>query len=464
MADIEALRKAASNIGQKLKQSALSKSSVMLCGRTDADSLAAISILCKGIYANGGIFNARLYNYLSRSQLESLASDGYDQYILCELADGREEQISDILREKAIFIGHHHPQGEEGSYLSLNADSFGFDGSKEVSSAGLAYLISREMLPNPDSAAWLAVIGALGDKEDKGSKRSLLGLNELFLQDAVNAAQVEVSEDLLLFGRDVKPLHESIAYTNDPFIQGLTGNKDVCLSALTSADITLKQSSRWRVSSDLSKEEREKLLLTLTSYLEVTGDNISSIIGNAYLLRREDEHSFLKDARDFSLLLDATGRLGKASCGLSVCLGDRGKALSEAEKVLFEYKSIILKCLKVILLDEERLTSSESMVTVLGDGLVTEGMAGALTTALSVVPRLREKVILLRTAIKDGLVKFSVRKGSWCGNDINLGDAVKKVALALEGEGGGHRASAGARVSSVKATEFVERLKKALKS
>ncbi|MEM3638002.1 MAG: DHH family phosphoesterase [Conexivisphaerales archaeon] len=464
MADIEALRKKASEIGQRLKKAASSKDSIFVAGRPDADGLATVAIICKSIFANNGIFHARFMNVLEKDELEKLSEENYSHYVFCELAGGKERQIFEVLGDKAIFIGHHNPQGDSDSFLSLNANTFGFDGSKEVSSSGLAYLISREMLPHPDSAAWLSLIGALGDRQDVGSKRSLIGLNELFLQDALNSSQVEVAEELLLFGRDVKALHEAIAYTTDPFIQGLTGNKDVCLSVLTSAKLELKKSSRWRVSSDLSNEERDKLLLTLTSYLQVTGDSISSVVGTVYLLKREDEHSFLKDARDFALLLDASGRMGRPGSGLSVCLGDRGKALTEAEKLLIDYKNQILRSIKVILSDEERLTFSDSVAVVGAEGLVDEQMAGALANALTVVPRVREKVIVLRVTTRDGMVKFSVRKGSACSLDVDVGQVVRKVSLQCDGEGGGHRTMAGARVSSVKASEFVERLRKEVKS
>lgn len=464
MADIEALRKAASNIGQKLKKAASEKESVLILGRPDSDGIAASAVLCKGIYFNGGIFNARFRAHLSKEAVESLSTEGYDHYVICELGGGREREFSEILGDKAIFIGHHNPQGEADSYISLNANSFGFDGSREVSCSGLAYLISKEMLPHPDSAAWLAIVGALGDRQDVGTKRSLVGLNELFMQDAVNSSQIEVKEELLLFGRDVKPIHEAIAYTHDPFIQGLTGNKDVCLSVLSSAKIELKKASRWKVASDLTSEERDKLLLTLSSYLQVSGDSMSSIVGTVYLLRREDEHSFLKDGRDYASLLEASARLGRASAGLSVCLGDRGKALTEAEKLLMDYKQRVLKCIRVILSDEERLSLSDSIAYVVGDGLVDESMSGSIAEALKVVPRLRDKVIILRTPVIGGVVKFSLRKGLSCQYEVDVGQVVRKISMLVDGEGGGHRTSAGARVSSVKANEFMEKIRKEVRS
>ncbi|MDG6933897.1 MAG: DHH family phosphoesterase [Nitrososphaerota archaeon] len=464
MADIEGLRKAASAIARNLRKNAVEKSNVFLAGPPDCDGIASIAILCKSIFANGGLFNARFYNFLSTQEIENIADDAYDSYVFVDLAEAREKEIYEALKEKAIFIGHHDIQGEDGEYTSLNASKFGFDGSKEISGSGLAYLVSKELLPNPNSAAWLAVVGALGDRQDIGPKRSLVGLNELFVQDAIDTAQVEVREDLMLFGREVKPIHEAISYTYDPFIQGLTGNKDVCMSALASSKIELKNASKWRVSSDLSKEERDKLLLTLTSYLEVSGDNISSLLGNTYLLRREDEHSYLKDCRDFASLLDACGRLGEPGVGLSVCLGDRGRALSESERLLIEYRKSILRSVNLLLSNEDRVLFNDSLVTVTADGIISESMAGALASSLAAIPKIRERVLMLRVPVEDSLIQFSVRKGNWCSAEVDVGQSVRKIAQSMECHGGGHRVMATARVSALKASEFAERLRKELKS
>jgi single-stranded-DNA-specific exonuclease len=464
MADIDALRKTASDISRRLKKNALDKSNIFLAAPPDSDGIASLAILCKSIFANGGVFNARFYNFLSNQKIEVLAGEGYADYIFIDLAEGREKEISEALRHKTIFIDHEYTQGDEDSYVSLNANTFGFDGSKEVSGAGLAYLISKELLPNPNSAAWMAVVGALGERQDVGPRRSFVGLNDLFVQEAVDSAQIEVKEDLMLFGRDVKPIHEAISYTCDPYIQGLTGNKDVSMSTLTTTKIELKKSSRWRVSSDLSKEERDRLLLALTSYLEISGDKISSLIGNAYLLKREDEHSFLKDCRDFASLLDASGALGQPSLGLSVCLGDRGKALSESERLLIEYRNLVLRSLNVILSNEERVVFSDHMVTVTADGLVTESIAGSIILALSAVPTMRERIVMLRVPIEDSLIRYWIRKGNWCASEADVGQSTRKIARSMDCLGGGNKSSAGARVSALKASEFAEKLRRELKT
>ncbi|MEM0286715.1 MAG: DHH family phosphoesterase [Nitrososphaerota archaeon] len=466
MADIEALRSSASDIGETIKKMALSKSRILILARPDADGIASLATLCKAIFSIGGIFTARFIRFLDRKTADMLLSEGYDLYVFLELAGGKEAETYEVFGNKSVFVSHHQSQASSGinQSQSLNAQDFGLDGSVEISGTGLVYLISQNITPNPKYSAWLTVIGALGDRQDVGVKRSLTGLNETLMQDAISSSQLEIQDDLLLFGRDVKPLHESIYLTTDPYIQGLTGNKEIALSVLSASSIELKRASRWRVLSELSPEERDKLLLLLTSYTEAAGDSISSLIGNTYLLIKEDEHSFLRDARDFAALLDATGRMGKPSVGLSVCLGDRGKALSEAEKLLIEYKQSLIKVLNMIMSLDDKLNVSDQFAICLGDGIVHEAMAGAVVKTLAVVPKFRDKVIVLRTLTSDGDVSFSVRKGNTCRSDINLGLILRQIAITLGGEGGGNRNAAGARLPASKAIEFVERLKKEVKT
>ena len=55
-----------------------------------------------------------------------------------------------------------------------------------------------------------------------------------------NLKLVEIDLDLLLVGRETRPLLDALAFTSQPFIEGLTWNRDTCLSLLNSSGIPLK--------------------------------------------------------------------------------------------------------------------------------------------------------------------------------------------------------------------------------
>ena len=446
--------------GLVLKELAKRKASILMLGHIDADGIASMGVLARALAQNDGIFTARAIADVNPRLLEEISREGFDFYVFCEVGSGHVPLIEEYLKGKYLLVDHHQLTDEERDNPSVfNVNSYGFDGARELSGAGVSYFLASNMVSGARSMAWLSVVGALGDRQDQGTKHSLLGLNEQLVTEAISADRMEVLEDLLLFGRGVRPIHESVAMTFDPYIQGLSGNKDACLAALQTAGFELKEASRWRVASELSSDEKEKLILTLTPYLEISGDEAAGIRGNVYLLKKEDERTYLKDARDFASVLDATGRMNKAGLGIALCMGDRGAALTDAEKTLMEFRNSIMRYLHVLLSDEERVIQDGPLVQLVGDGIVQENMTGALSNALCNMPQLKGKLIILRTITKSGEIKFSVRKGRGALPSLNLGSVMLRSAAMAGGNGGGHDSAAGAHVPAVKAGLFYEKLK-----
>ena len=53
---------------------------------------------------------------------------------------------------------------------------------------------------------------------------------------------------------------------------------------------------------------------------------IERLIGEVYILLREKEGTEMRDASEFSTLLNATARYDHAEIGLAVCMGNREEA------------------------------------------------------------------------------------------------------------------------------------------
>ncbi len=58
------------------------------------------------------------------------------------------------------------------------------------------------------------------------------------------------------------------------------------------------------------------------------------MVGTVYTFINEPQGSPTRDAREFSPLLNACGRTGNPSIGISMGLGDRNTALTEANEVV----------------------------------------------------------------------------------------------------------------------------------
>src|SRR5207247_1730802 len=91
----------------------------------------------------------------------------------------------------------------------------GFNGSEEISGAGTAYLLAKALDSRNVDLSPMAIVGALGDQQDKAAKRGFKGLNSEILKDAVDSRLIEVKQDLIFFGRQTRPVHRAIASTTD---------------------------------------------------------------------------------------------------------------------------------------------------------------------------------------------------------------------------------------------------------
>ena len=322
----------------------------------------------------------------------------------------------------------------------------------------MAYLASLSLDKKNRDLSATAVISAIGDRQDQGDKRSFIGKNLEILETAKNLGLVDVDLDLLLVGRETRSLPDSLAFTSQPFIQGLTWNRDTCLSLLNSSGIQLKEGSRWRVLADLSQDEKRGILESISKY--TTGKNateiMSEFIGYTYTFPREDRHSFLRDAREFSTLLNSCGRIGKSGIGIAICMGDRNKMLREGEKVLQEYRNKIRDYMNILTNERWRINNEENYVIVNAEGLVPETMTGTISSLIAGSPKNSGKIVFLRTDSDEGKIKFSSRKSVGCRSDVNLSSLMKNGAAKFDGIGGGHDAAAGAKITKDKLDEFLD--------
>ncbi len=455
------LEKRAGEIGSRLVQLIKDGKTILVVGHLDADGITSSSVIGKAIQRKKGRFIIRIYGEMTREILEELREGEYDFHIFCELGAGMVKEIEDVLGEKWLILDHHQIPPEEMSLKHiLNAWQFGFDGGREISAAGVAYFVAKAVDEKNVDLSWLPVVAMVADRQDQGEKRSVFGLNRKILDDAVKAGVVKVGVDLLLYGRETKPVHEALASTTTPFIPGLSGNRDVCLATLASTGLQLKQNGRWRTLSEFTDDEKKKVVESVIPYLfqtETASDAVNSLIGEVYTLEKEDEHSSLRDAREFGTLLNACGRMKQSGVGVSICLADRSQALQDGERVLSDYRRILSRMIQVILEDESRVVEKEGFNMVVGDGLVDEDLLGSLTSILSGVAKFETKVLLARTATA-GHYKFSLRRPPGVDSSLNLGLIIQELSPVYGGAGGGHEAAAGCKIPMSQLKVFLKAL------
>ena len=185
---------------------------------------------------------------------------------------------------------------------------------------------------------------------------------------------------------------------------------------------------------------------------------MEELIGYTYTFPREDRMSFLRDGREFSTMLNSCGRISRAGVGIAICMGDRNRMLQEGEKILTEYRSMIRNYMNILANERWRVSEGKNCVMVNGQGIVPETMTGTISSLIAGSPRNSGKIVILRTEGEQGTIKFSSRKSFACKYDINLSDLMRTGAEKFDGNGGGHDAAAGAKITKDKLGEFLDYL------
>lgn len=372
----------------------------------------------------------------------------------------------DILNDKLpsyVVSDHHEPVDVDPNGVHMNAHLMGYDGSTEISGAGMVYLLSKHISPDNKDLSAIAIVGAVGDMQDSTGK--LVGKNREILEDGLEREVVTSYRDIRLFGRWSRPLVQFIAYSSNPPFPGLMGNEGACAEFLTGLGIPVKKGDKWIMYSDLSNEQKKELVSGLYMYgLEngIEEDTLKSMIGEVYELKNEKPGTLTKDAKDFATLLNACGRHGKMSVGIEVAKGDRKKYYTEAEQIVLNHRRSIRMALEWV--SNNGITSMDHMYLLDAGDHIEDSIVGIVAGMLYTSGIIgSDKPIIALAVDENGNLKVSGR-GNWplIRHGLDLGKALKGLAKDMGFAGGGHNIAAGATVSPEKKDEFLKRLDKAI--
>jgi RecJ-like exonuclease len=428
----------------------------------DADGLAAASIMARSLMKIEKAFAIRVVDQIDEETLTFLPKGNY--YIFVDLGSSAVEAIADKGLLPASVIDHHELLRSSGvvdkELRELNPHTFGLNGGKDVSASGLAYLISKSMKVADHEAAYLALAGAIGDRQE--STQGFAGVNKLILQEAMEKGWVRRFTGLRLYGVPRQPLVKSLAYTVDPLLPGLTYDEAVSQRFLESIGITVRKSDGSPMTyKDLSADEVSKLATALIKHLLMKGfspQSANALFGFIYEFIHEPEDSSLRYAHDFAQMLNACGRLRKHGVGLAIGLGDRGNLLSQAEAISLEYRRRLAQYLSLLRSDSSYVRILNNVQVMDVRNVVDERVLGAIASiAISSHMCDMSKPLISVTSSTKGKVKVSARMHeSLSKRGIDLGLIIKIAAEQVGGNGGGHENAAGAIIPSESLDNFIK--------
>ncbi len=441
------LEKTAKECAEHIKK----HSSALVVSHIDADGLTSAAIMGKALERAGIDSQIIFLRQLDQKSLLEIANRNPQLVIFTDLGSGMLEAIKS-LKLNAVIADHHQPQGKHEFHL--NPHIFGLNGGIEISGSGMTYFIAREMGDNGDLAA-LAIVGAVGDLQH-AKHGQLIGLNRTILEEGVKNKVIKHEKDLMLFGRQTRPVFKLLQYSTDIYFPGLTGNEEASIEFLKRIGIR-QQGEKWRRWIDLDPSEKQKIVsaliqLGLTSGM--AGFKVERLVGEVYTLLGEREGTEVRDASEFSTLLNSTARYDHADIGLSVCMGDRGKSLDEACVLLSEHRKNLVEGLNFV--KERGITEMKNLQYFDSGNLIRETIVG-IVAGMSASFVNNRNLPIIAFADSEGGVKVSsrgnqdlLRKG------MNLGAAISEAAKSVGGTGGGHDIAAGAFIPKEAKNEFLK--------
>ena len=457
----ESLEESLSLFKDKISDCIKTKKPISVTTHTDCDGLASGSIISKALFRAKANCTVRTSKEFSKKVLESFKTDSREFHIITDLGGGFANELDKTLGDNWIILDHHQISDEEKENQNvINSWKYGIDGGREICAGGMAYLASMSLDEENSDLSSIAIVSALGDRQDQGERKSLTGKNFEIAKTAKEQGLVDIDLDLLFTGRETKPVADALAHTTHPFIEGLTWNRDACLSILKSSGINLKEEGRWRVPTELNENEKKQVIEAIAEFAPEKNatEIMTELIGHTYTFPKEDERSFLRDGREYATMLNSCGRINHSSIGMAVCMGDRDRILREAEDILKDYRNRVREYANILSNEKWRISENDISVMINGEDIVPEMMTGTISSLFAGSPKNSGKIIILRTKAEENMIKFSSRKSFGCKSDVNLSEIMRTGAQKFEGIGGGHSSAAGAKITKDKLDEFIKYL------
>ncbi len=417
-----------------------SRDNYLLVHHYDADGLSSGALTAAALERMGKSYSRICVRKLADKELELIAGRKEKNVILVDLGSAQTESLERM--DKTFVIIDHH-QGEQSSILEVNPRMHGIDGSHEMCSASAAYFVF-----NVKEFAPYGVVGSVGDMQFP-----LIGWNRRMLKDGEEAGVLRAYNDLNIFGRVSRTLVPFLTYSVDPYFPGLTNNEQNVIAFYNEIGIELKNGDEWRAYSDLSEYEKRTLRSALVAYLYNRGRRYDAehIISEVYELLNFPERTELRDASEFSTLLNACGRHDKPDVGVNTLLMRQG-AYERAKSMLEYHRKVLREGIEYAL---NKVADFGIFYFLDARGVIDDGVIGVVAGMLySSVDR--TKPILAIALDKEGMIKVSARgTKSLIDNGLDLGKALSESCSAGIGVGGGHDIAAGATIEPDKLNQFL---------
>ncbi|MEM2878787.1 MAG: DHH family phosphoesterase [Candidatus Hadarchaeales archaeon] len=435
---------------------------VWITSHWDADGIASAAIMAKCLHAMNVPFTFRFTKPVGPGDVEELAKSEYEIYVFLDQGGSQLEAIRRHILGKgaeAIVVDHHPgPPIEHQNLVYFNPHLYGLNGGRDISASGATYSIVERINVKFRSLISLAIVGAIGDRQEFPS--GFMGVNSELLKRATDLGLIYRGEGIRLVGRTIWPACECIRLSTRPYVTGLSGNVVECMSILESLDIAPK-----KLLCEIGEEKEAALAAAISKKAGRVSekDEFKHALWGATYSRTESEIAGPIDIRDYATVLDACGSMKKPEAGFAMAIGS---AQQDATNVLKEYQEEMLGVIRWAIGKLPHFKTAENFRYLLAGQEIRPALIGEAISLLiesGLVPVDRP---LIAVAEKDGKnVKVSARSTiALSDRGYDLGRALASSAQEVGGHGSGHDVAAAATIPKDRIEEFLGKLDVNLKS
>lgn len=447
--------------------------SVQVYSHYDTDGLTAGSIIAKALDREEIGFQVTILKQLEEQYFDKIRENNREGkfLIFTDFGSGQLNLFNEYLPNGNFIILDHHEIIKTTDGITnvkgfhVNPYLAEINGSKEVSGAGMAYLFALSLNPKNIDLSYLAIIGATGDIQNSGG---FTGENKAILNDAVTNNLIEL-ETVPIMSRS-KSLSYSLAYTLPFTIEVFRNDLRNATDFIEKAGIkTTTDLGEYRTLADLSPLEKKKLTSSLVQLALQLGlfdpSEIEKIINENYLLKPYEDYPDIYDAKDFSKMLNACGRLNQSSLGLAVCMIKSKESIVRALELVKKYSESLKSGIEWVQ-SGNNIVQLDSIMYFYGNDVINENIIGVISSMVIFSENIgKNKPIIGYANSQEGYYKVSARcKKTMIDKGVNLSEAIRNVMRELMPNrkelGGGHSAAAGAKIPVNKMNLFLELLNK----
>ncbi|MFC1728326.1 DHHA1 domain-containing protein [Nanoarchaeota archaeon] len=425
---------------------------IRVISHLDSDGINACAIAINALSLENRPYSISIIEQLDEKIIEKLSKEDYNVYLFSDIGSGQLSMINKHLgNKKIIILDHHTPDGSEikENTIYVNPHLHDIDGGMEIAGSGVVYLFAKELNQKNKKLAHLAVIGAIGDVQDKNGFEKL---NSEILNEAVEQGLIEVKKGINLYGSQTRPIHKALEYS-----ELLDMNESEAIQFLNSIGINSRTEKDWKKMPDLTGEEIKTLAAGIIMKRKGQEDS-EDIFTDQYLITGEEDGTQFRDAKEFSTLLNSCGRLNKASIGIGACLGDkkaRKKALSSSK----DYKRQLAGALNWFR-ENPDIIKGDNYIIINAKDNILHTIAGTLASIISKSGDYPDNMFIMclaRNRNQDNFSKVSIRMTGK--PEIDISEVAREIVAISGGEAGGHKSAAGAIIEAENDEKFIEAAK-----